>query len=309
MSFPAEAPSSSQSTPQSRGRFSVFRGVLRRFGRRDRDRGSASRTDGSARSGESLSTLSPGQRPDARAYPWQLPPSEGSGQARQQRQTEGVISQLQFAREARNLEIALQRSLEESGQTAPPSRRDGVAGGRDGDGQDRVVMRDAQGRPIGSRGRNRAIAHVLGSGAGGLADEDRLVAQILASSLRADGPDGRTFHGDASSSSGARAHHAAMRGLVGLGEDGGGGDRSLQEVIEQSKRAHLLGELPHEKFNPEQHKDLNECELCLQEYVAGEELLRLPCMHLFHCNCVTPWLQKSYTCPVCQTDISQVMGL
>mmetsp|Transcript_28656 Transcript_28656/g.52165 ORF Transcript_28656/g.52165 Transcript_28656/m.52165 type:complete len:304 (-) Transcript_28656:210-1121(-) len=303
MSFQVEAPSSSQSTPQSRGRFSVLRGVLRRFGRRDR--GSVSRTDGSARNSENLSSLPPGQRPDTRAYPWQLPQAEGSGPARQQRPTEGVIAQLQFAREARNLEIALQRSLEESGQTAPPSRRDGGPGGsRDGDGQDRAVMRDAQGRPVGSRGRNRAIAHVLGSGAG-FADEDRLVAQILASSLRADAQ-----HGDAASSSGAgaRAHHAAMRGLVGL-DDGPGGDRSLQEVIEQSKRAHLLSELPREKFNPDQHKDLNECELCLQEYSAGEELLRLPCMHLFHCNCVTPWLHKSYTCPVCQTDISQVMGL
>jgi len=144
------------------------------------------------------------------------------------------------------------------------------------------------------------------------------VAQILASSLRAE-QDGRTFQADAASSSGAAgprgarhagmmfAHGGPLRGLqMGMGEDG---DRSLQEVIDQSKRAHLLGELPREKFNPEQHKDLNECELCLEEYAAGDELLRLPCMHLFHCTCVTPWLQKSYTCPVCQTDISQVMGL
>jgi len=87
------------------------------------------------------------------------------------------------------------------------------------------------------------------------------------------------------------------------------GERALQEAIEQSKKAHLMSELPRESFHPERHKGLVECELCLMEYETGDELMRLPCLHLFHSNCVSPWLHKSYTCPVCQTDVCQAVGL
>eukprot|EP00429_Kryptoperidinium_foliaceum_P008722 CAMPEP_0176025436 /NCGR_PEP_ID=MMETSP0120_2-20121206/12443_1 /TAXON_ID=160619 /ORGANISM="Kryptoperidinium foliaceum, Strain CCMP 1326" /LENGTH=191 /DNA_ID=CAMNT_0017358619 /DNA_START=53 /DNA_END=628 /DNA_ORIENTATION=- len=84
-------------------------------------------------------------------------------------------------------------------------------------------------------------------------------------------------------------------------------EQALQEAIESSKKQHLLGELPREKFERERHLDLAECELCLEEYKEEDELLRLPCMHLFHSKCVVPWLQKSYSCPVCNTDASQAL--
>merc|ERR1712014_232546 len=85
------------------------------------------------------------------------------------------------------------------------------------------------------------------------------------------------------------------------------GERALQEAIEQSRMAHLLSELPHEKYNKDQHRDLIECELCLIDYEAGDELLRLPCMHLFHNDCVSPWIRKAHTCPVCQMDVYQAV--
>lgn len=87
------------------------------------------------------------------------------------------------------------------------------------------------------------------------------------------------------------------------------GERGLQEAIEQSKKAHLMRELPREKYHPERHKGLVECELCLMDYDTGDELMRLPCLHLFHSQCVSPWLHKSYTCPVCQTDVCEAVGL
>lgn len=84
-------------------------------------------------------------------------------------------------------------------------------------------------------------------------------------------------------------------------------ERVLQEAIEQSKKAHLLSGLPREKYNRERHGNLVECELCLEDYMAGDELMRLPCMHFFHSHCVSPWLQRAYTCPVCQTDANQAI--
>eukprot|EP00445_Apocalathium_hangoei_P040743 CAMPEP_0203971724 /NCGR_PEP_ID=MMETSP0359-20131031/98623_1 /ASSEMBLY_ACC=CAM_ASM_000338 /TAXON_ID=268821 /ORGANISM="Scrippsiella Hangoei, Strain SHTV-5" /LENGTH=214 /DNA_ID=CAMNT_0050909709 /DNA_START=5 /DNA_END=649 /DNA_ORIENTATION=+ len=84
-------------------------------------------------------------------------------------------------------------------------------------------------------------------------------------------------------------------------------ERMLQEVLEQSKKAHLLTGLPREKYDCSHHGDLVECELCLEDYQEGEEVLRMPCMHFFHSKCVLPWMQKSYTCPVCNTDAAQAI--
>ncbi|KAM4708597.1 E3 ubiquitin-protein ligase Praja-2 isoform 2-T2 [Discoglossus pictus] len=42
------------------------------------------------------------------------------------------------------------------------------------------------------------------------------------------------------------------------------------------------------------------CAICCSEYIKDEILTELPCHHLFHKPCVTLWLQKSGTCPVCR---------
>jgi len=87
-------------------------------------------------------------------------------------------------------------------------------------------------------------------------------------------------------------------------------ERQLQDVLEISKkeqeadkRARLVSSLPKESYHCDHHKDLIECDVCLEDYVAGDELLRLPCMHVFHCKCVTPWLLKSGMCPACRTPL------
>ncbi|NXP14374.1 PJA2 ligase, partial [Thinocorus orbignyianus] len=42
------------------------------------------------------------------------------------------------------------------------------------------------------------------------------------------------------------------------------------------------------------------CTICCSEFVKDEIITELPCHHLFHKPCVTRWLQKSGTCPVCR---------
>ncbi|XP_043920209.1 E3 ubiquitin-protein ligase Praja-2 isoform X3 [Protopterus annectens] len=42
------------------------------------------------------------------------------------------------------------------------------------------------------------------------------------------------------------------------------------------------------------------CAICCSEYIRDEIVTELPCHHLFHKPCVTLWLQKSGTCPVCR---------
>ncbi|NXK42210.1 PJA2 ligase, partial [Piprites chloris] len=49
------------------------------------------------------------------------------------------------------------------------------------------------------------------------------------------------------------------------------------------------------------------CTICCSEYVRGELVAELPCHHLFHKSCVTPWLQRSGTCPVCRHVLAPVL--
>ncbi|NXU44108.1 PJA2 ligase, partial [Drymodes brunneopygia] len=49
------------------------------------------------------------------------------------------------------------------------------------------------------------------------------------------------------------------------------------------------------------------CTICCSEYVEGEIITELPCRHLFHKPCVTLWLQRSGTCPVCRHVLTPVL--
>ena len=43
-----------------------------------------------------------------------------------------------------------------------------------------------------------------------------------------------------------------------------------------------------------------ECAICFAEYVPGSYQLCLPCGHAFHSRCLTRWLARSETCPLCR---------
>eukprot|EP01038_Epipyxis_sp_PR26KG_P008573 gene8573-11585_t len=46
-----------------------------------------------------------------------------------------------------------------------------------------------------------------------------------------------------------------------------------------------------------------ECLVCLDEHKLGSLACKLPCGHLFHKPCVTEWLEKHCTCPICRYEI------
>ncbi|KAM3842455.1 E3 ubiquitin-protein ligase ARK2C isoform 1-T1 [Diretmus argenteus] len=54
----------------------------------------------------------------------------------------------------------------------------------------------------------------------------------------------------------------------------------------------------------EEETDVDEkCTICLSMLEDGEDVRRLPCMHLFHQGCVDQWLVTSRKCPICRVDI------
>lgn len=60
---------------------------------------------------------------------------------------------------------------------------------------------------------------------------------------------------------------------------------------------------PTMMFDPKTMGKQTKCAICLGDYVAGEELMILPCTHNFHRTCLQHWLQQSNTCPVCRREV------
>ncbi|XP_057494604.1 probable E3 ubiquitin-protein ligase RHY1A [Actinidia eriantha] len=48
---------------------------------------------------------------------------------------------------------------------------------------------------------------------------------------------------------------------------------------------------------------LQECSICLESFLVGDELKCLPCAHRFHSSCLDPWIRTCGDCPYCRSSI------
>jgi len=65
--------------------------------------------------------------------------------------------------------------------------------------------------------------------------------------------------------------------------------------------------LPHARILPwhkeKEADDTRMCGVCCDPLVLGVILTRLPCGHIYHLNCVIPWLCNTCTCPECRYEL------
>jgi len=51
---------------------------------------------------------------------------------------------------------------------------------------------------------------------------------------------------------------------------------------------------------------MEQCNICLEDYLDQDELMVLNCEHYFHKNCIVPWLgENSNKCPICKARVSK----
>jgi len=48
---------------------------------------------------------------------------------------------------------------------------------------------------------------------------------------------------------------------------------------------------------------VSECSICQEDFEVGATVLKLPCRHCYHADCVTEWLHQNNTCPLCRLEL------
>ena len=52
-------------------------------------------------------------------------------------------------------------------------------------------------------------------------------------------------------------------------------------------------------------KEGNNCIICLSDLEIGDKVTSLPCLHIFHTDCIKNWLQNKNHCPICKFEITE----
>lgn len=47
----------------------------------------------------------------------------------------------------------------------------------------------------------------------------------------------------------------------------------------------------------------DECSICLDPYKEDDNVVKLPCNHEFHAECIETWLMENLNCPICRRQI------
>jgi E3 ubiquitin-protein ligase RNF115/126 len=113
-----------------------------------------------------------------------------------------------------------------------------------------------------------------------------------------------------------------LNGVMGMGRqligDGSGGlEGIIQRIIDAdpnkygpppaSKQA--IDSLPQGKLNDltteeEREQEEAKCSVCIEPLTQEEDdIIRMPCSHLFHKSCLLPWLEQHNSCPTCRFEL------
>ncbi|XP_017000295.2 E3 ubiquitin-protein ligase Iruka [Drosophila takahashii] len=69
--------------------------------------------------------------------------------------------------------------------------------------------------------------------------------------------------------------------------------------------AQRINEIPNVQISAEEVDRKIQCSICWDDFKIDETVRKLPCSHLFHENCIVPWLNLHSTCPICRKSLAE----
>ena len=68
-----------------------------------------------------------------------------------------------------------------------------------------------------------------------------------------------------------------------------------------------LQHLPRIKVSQQHVDNEAQCTTCMDTFNFGEDVAELTCHHIFHPDCIIPWLRSHNTCPICRQEVCRFM--
>jgi len=90
----------------------------------------------------------------------------------------------------------------------------------------------------------------------------------------------------------------------------GGGIEDLIEMLTRNDRRgpppaarSSIDAMPTIKINQRHLRGDSHCPVCKECFELGSEAREMPCKHLYHSDCIVPWLVQHNSCPVCRLEL------
>jgi len=110
-----------------------------------------------------------------------------------------------------------------------------------------------------------------------------------------------------SSGHGHHHHHRRSRSHRHQQPSTSGPSLSEEEQVKLAQRMGLINHLPCGSYDGS--KKNRECVICMEEFLVGDMVRYLPCLHIYHTVCIDDWLMRgsSFSCPSCMEPVEDAL--